>query len=71
MDQEVKASEPFDLNRELSEEYERWERLYLGGVYEVDPKTKNLCCIAFSEGARAIQSLMKTALIEVLSERKS
>ena len=71
MDKEVSAPEPFDLNRELSEEYERWERIYLGGVHDADQKTKNLCAIAFAEGAKVIQSLMKTALIEVLSERKS
>ena len=70
MDEEVTARATLDLNQELSKEYERWERLYIGGVHEADPKTKKLCAIAFMEGARAIQSMMKKALIEVLSDRQ-
>jgi hypothetical protein len=68
MGQEVKASEPFDLNQELAHKYMNWQGTYLCNMLKGDDAgndahTAKLCCIAFMEGAKALQLLMMSAIV--------
>jgi len=53
----------FDLTKHLNEQFMAWESVYLR---DADYEQCRLCAAAYMEGARAIQSLMQQAVIDVL-----
>jgi hypothetical protein len=66
-------TEPLDLNAALAEAYIKWQETYLTRM--LLPPTERtadfcdrMCCIAFMEGARTVQSMMQQALMEAVAE---
>lgn len=68
------APESFDLNEALATAYMGWQHTYLKHMPQpasetTDQYTSRVCCIAYMEGAKAVQLLMQQALMDVLAEQ--
>jgi hypothetical protein len=66
-------TEPFDLNEELAIGYIEWKTAYLTGMQQLSDESNadycdRMCCMAFTEGARYIQTLIQKAFAEAVAE---
>jgi hypothetical protein len=66
-------SESFDLNAELAKAYINWQQAYLTGMPQLPGESTidycdRMCCTAFMEGAKTLQTMTHQAIIEAVAE---
>jgi hypothetical protein len=63
--------EQFDLNEALAAGYMDWQKTYLVNMPKPDGESvqdyaSRMCCIAYMEGAKRIQTLLQQSLAETV-----